>query len=88
MPSWIVLEMPGRSFAARLDELQLANSHGLFSGNRQRIAQRQAEFSDLDFDQCLPEKTNAILWGDSHAASLYPGLRDVLASRGLSESAL
>jgi peptidoglycan/LPS O-acetylase OafA/YrhL len=42
------------------------------------------QMRDLDLTQCLPEKTKAVLWGDSYAAALYLGIRDALAPRGIS----
>ena len=44
------------------------------------------DLAGIDVKRCLPDGTGtpAMLWGDSHAADLYPGLRVAFASAGYS----
>ena len=44
------------------------------------------DLTSIDVKRCLPEGTGipAMLWGDSHAADLYPGLRIAFARAGYS----
>jgi hypothetical protein len=45
----------------------------------------EQRFDDFLFSKCLPSPSNdaVILWGDSHAAHLYFGLRRELAEKGI-----
>jgi peptidoglycan/LPS O-acetylase OafA/YrhL len=44
------------------------------------------DLTSIDVKRCLPDGTGtpAMLWGDSHAADLYPGLRIAFAAAGYS----
>jgi hypothetical protein len=44
------------------------------------------DLTSIDVERCLPDRTGipAMLWGDSHAADLYPGLRIAFADAGYS----
>jgi peptidoglycan/LPS O-acetylase OafA/YrhL len=44
------------------------------------------DLTSIDVQRCLPDGTGtpAMLWGDSHAADLYPGLRIAFAGAGFS----
>ena len=44
------------------------------------------DFTEADVSRCLPDGVGipAMLWGDSHAIDLYPGLRAVMARSGYS----
>jgi peptidoglycan/LPS O-acetylase OafA/YrhL len=44
------------------------------------------DLTSIDVKRCLPDGTGtpAMLWGDSHAADLYPGLRIAFATAGYS----
>jgi peptidoglycan/LPS O-acetylase OafA/YrhL len=44
------------------------------------------DLASIDVKRCLPDGTGtpAMLWGDSHAADLYPGLRIAFAAAGYS----
>ena len=44
------------------------------------------DLTSIDVGRCLPDATGtaAMLWGDSHAADLYPGLRVAFAGAGYS----
>jgi SGNH domain-containing protein len=44
------------------------------------------DLTSIDVQRCLPDGTGtpAMLWGDSHAADLYPGLRIAFAGAGYS----
>jgi len=89
LSAWTVRE---DGFASEMDKkinrvlAFLAYDHDRLYRDRECYLSPDQDFSPTSMAGCLPQGSgpSAILWGDSHAVHLYPGLRPALERKGIS----